>query len=189
MAGSATSSSNSKRADDGNSCHWVIKYGSKGDFPYPRTFFFCSRRFWKWAPNTKGKNNLSEPTSLRADKAKRINKKIHLRQKPGIHSSSSLRIATTVEYNESFFWKLDFLKLPVLRAKSSPKVCARFSEFFHAIGDLRKSSELFEKVPRNVTLLVTRFYRSNTFLDAMLLGNLARFHWHLALRSGKLFVD
>lgn len=74
----------------------------------------------------KGKNNLSEPTPLRADKAKRINKKIHLGQKPGIHSSS-LRIATTVEYKKSFFWKLYFLKLPVLRAKVSQKVALDFS--------------------------------------------------------------
>ena len=102
MAGNAISSSNCKRADDGNSCHWVIKYLSKGDFPYPRTFFFVLDDTGSEHQTQKGKNNLSEPTPLRADKAKRINKKIHLGQKPGIHSSS-LRIATTVEYNKSFF--------------------------------------------------------------------------------------
>ena len=102
MAGNATSSSNCKRADDGNSCHWVIKYWSKGDFPYPRTFFFVVGDTGSEHQTQKGKNNLSEPTPLRADKAKRTNKKIHLGQKPGIHFSS-FRIATTVEYNKSFF--------------------------------------------------------------------------------------
>lgn len=102
MAGNATSSSNCKRADDGNSCHWVIEYWSKGDFPYPRTFFFVVGDTGSEHQTQKGKNNLSEPTPLRADKAKRINKKIHLGQKPGIHSSS-FRIATTVDYNKSFF--------------------------------------------------------------------------------------
>ena len=102
MAGNATSSSNCKRADDGNSCHWVNKYWSKGDFPYPRTFFFVVGDTGSEHQTQKGRNNLSEPTPLRADKAKRINKKNHLGQKPGIHSSS-LRIATTVEYNKSFF--------------------------------------------------------------------------------------
>ena len=99
MAGNATSSSNCKRADDGNSCHWVIKYWSKGDFPYPRTFFFVVGDTGSEHQTQKGKNNLSEPTPLRADKAKRKTK--DKRQKPGIHSSS-LRIATTVEYNKSF---------------------------------------------------------------------------------------
>ena len=104
MAENATSSSNCKRADDGNSCHWVIKYWSKakGDFPYPRTLFFVLGDTGSEHQTQKGKNNLPEPTPLRADKAKRINKKIHLGQKPGIHSSS-LRIATTVEYNKGFF--------------------------------------------------------------------------------------
>ena len=104
MAGNATSSSNCKRADDGNSWHWVIKYWSKakGDFPYPRTFFFVVGDTGSEHQTQKRKNNLPEPTPLRADKAKRINKKIHLGQKPGIHSSS-FRIATTVDYNKSFF--------------------------------------------------------------------------------------
>lgn len=102
MAGNATSPSKCKRADDGNSCHWVIKYGSKGDFSYPRTFFFVLGDSGSEHQTQKGKNNLCEPTRVRADKAKRINKKNHLKQKRGIHSSS-LRIATTVEYNKSFF--------------------------------------------------------------------------------------
>ena len=80
----------------------MIKYWSKGDFPYPRTFFFVVSDTGSEHQTQKGKNNLSEPTPLRADKAKRINKKIHLGQKPGIHSSS-FRIATTVNYNKSFF--------------------------------------------------------------------------------------
>ena len=91
-------------------------------------FFFVLDDTGSEHQTQKGKNNLSEPTPLRADKAKRINKKIHLGQKPGIHSSS-FRIATTVDYNKSFFWKLYFLKLPVLRAKRFPKGCAKFSEF------------------------------------------------------------
>lgn len=104
MAENATSSSNCKRADDGNSCHWVIKYWSKakGDFPYPRTFFLLFSAILEVSTkHKKGKITFPNPL-LCADKAKRINKKIHLGQKPGIHFSS-LRIATTVDYNKSFF--------------------------------------------------------------------------------------
>ena len=75
MAGNATSPNKCKRADDGNSCHWVIKYGSKGDFSYPRTFFFVLGDSGSEHQTQKGKNNLCEPTCVRADKAKRIKKK------------------------------------------------------------------------------------------------------------------